>query len=289
MKTGDLLNPSAYPRLARSCARLLRDLVRQWPDMRAASAQWPRWILRRLFAPLRPVPLILTSRTGIRCELGDDPVDDAIFAHVHGGSSILYFPPLPNGEPDGLILDVGAHHGIYAMEALRRYPQCDLIAVEPDPAACTKIEANARLNNLSSRIEIVGAGLAGADGQGSLVMDAHGSWASRTRAADTGSTSDVRVELKTLASILRGRRVAIVKSNAEGAEFALVPQLIAGGHRPRLIVLMAHPEAGSPDELVRMLSAVGYHVRDADAPARGCRFHCVRPGDLPSLSGTRDG
>jgi FkbM family methyltransferase len=249
--------------------------------MSMASAQWPRWIVRRLLSPIYPVPVILTSRTGVRCALGDDPVDDAIFRHVHRPGNGLYFPPLAGGEPDGIILDVGAHHGIYAMEALRRYPHCRLVAIEPDPDGCRRIAANAGLNGFTSRIEIVQAGLADVDGRGWLALDEHGSWASRTLADDPEATliplpgpSPTQVELKTLHTILSGRQPAIVKCNAEGAEFALIPQLLALGHRPRVIVLMIHPDAGSPDELVSLLSGAGYRVCDADTPPRGCRLHC---------------
>jgi FkbM family methyltransferase len=244
-------------------------------------------MLRRLVIPIYSIPFVLRSRTGSRYELGDDPVDDSIFRHLHGDGRALYFPPLANREPEGIILDVGAHHGIYAMEALRRYPHCEVIAIEPDPAACRKIEASGQLNNLASRIEIVRAGLANANGRGWLELDKSGSWGSRTQSADPGSTSTppsnqshVQIELKTLETILGGRQAAIVKCNAEGAEFALVPQLIALGLRPRVIVLMVHPEAGSPQELVRLLASAGYHVRDADSPPRGHRFHCfLKPED----------
>ncbi len=281
MQTRQLLNPLTYPRLARAYARHLRALLHQWPEMRAASAHWPGWTLRRLVIPLYPLPLTLTSRSGIHHELGDDAVDDSIFRHVHGHGSALYFPPLPNGDPHGTILDVGAHHGIYAMEALRRYPQCDLIAIEPDPAACRKIEASARLNHCLSRIEIVRAGLADAEGPGWLESDPEGSWASHTRPADWVPTSPqpsrhshVPVELNTLNAMLRGRPPVIVKCNAEGAEFALIPQLIALGLRPQVIVLMVHPDAGSPEGLVTLLTSAGYDVSDADRPPRGYRLHC---------------
>lgn len=238
-------------------------------------------MLRRLLIPVYPVPFVLKSRTGIRHALGDDAVDDSVFRHLHGFGSALYFPPLANHDAHGTILDVGAHHGIYAMEALRRYPQCDLVAIEPDPAACRQLEANAQLNNLTSRIEIVRAGLATVDGSGWLELDASGSWASRTHQADPGlnaslqsSQSRREVALRTLDTVLGGRAPTIVKCNAEGAEFALIPQLVALGHRPKLIVLMVHPEAGSPRELVSLLAGAGYDVRDADNPPRGYRFHC---------------
>jgi FkbM family methyltransferase len=244
--------------------------------MRAASAGWPRWIVRQLLMPARRLPLTIRSRTGVASELGDDPVDDSIFRHIHGFGQSLYFPPL-SLDPTGIVLDVGAHHGIYAMEALRRYPRCDVVAVEPDPDACLAIERNARLNQVSSRLEIVCAGLADRAGRGWLERDPGGSWGSRTRVGRP-SGPHVAIELLTLEAILRGRTPAIVKCNAEGAEFTLVPQLIALGLRPSLIVLMTHPEAGPAEDLVTMLTRAGYGVHDADTPSKGHRFHCVPSG-----------
>jgi FkbM family methyltransferase len=261
--------------------------MRQMPEMRAASAQWRRWMVRRLLLPIWPLHLTLRSRTGVRCALGDDPVDDSVFRHLHGYGSGLYFPPLPDGDPEGTILDVGAHHGIYATDALRRYPRCDLIAIEPDPDACRQIEVNARLNNLTSRIEIVRAGLARADGRGWLLLDRDGSWASRT-SSEMPPRQAGQVPLKTLETILAGRRPSIVKCNAEGAEFALVPQLIALDRKPELIVLMTHPEAGSPGTLVRLLTGAGYEVRDADAPPREFRLHCFLNTHGPAEAGHYD-
>src|SRR5262249_61156029 len=123
--------------------------------MRHATAQWPRWMLRRLVMPIHRIPLTLTTRTSIRCALGDDPVDDAIVSGLHGRGACLYFPTAaPDAEMEGIILDVGAHHGFYAVEALRRYPRSTVIAVEPDPGACRAIEANARLNGVAARVSV---------------------------------------------------------------------------------------------------------------------------------------
>ena len=177
----------------------------------------------------------------------------------------------------GLVLDVGAHHGIYAMEVLRRYPECHVIAVEPDAAACRSIRLNAALNGVSSRIEIVEAGLAERNGQGWLEWSARGSWGHRTRSADSRADggAGAPVELRTLDATLAGRRPALVKCNAEGAEFAVIPRLVALGLKPRVIVLMLHPESGDIGSLLSLLIEAGYDVLDADRPPKGCRFHCV--------------
>jgi len=247
--------------------------------MRATTSQWPRWIARQLLMPVWRMPCTITTRSGTRCRLGGDRVDDIVLRDIHAGHPELYFPRMPGFDPTGVILDVGAHHGLYTTEALRRYPRCRALAVEPDPVACRRIALNAALNGLEARIGIVRAALGETAGTGRLERDPGGSWATRVRpvteAAPSPGYSGDLVPMRTLDEILEGERPTVIKCNAEGAEFALVPQLIRLGLRPALVVLMVHPEFGRPEDLVRRLQAAGYTVRDADDPPRGHRFHCV--------------
>jgi hypothetical protein len=68
----------------------------------------------------------------------------------------------------------------------------------------------------------------------------------------------------------------MVKLNAEGAEFEVLPAMLGEGIFPRYIVLMAHPRVASVPDLVELVRQNGYHVTDADAPPRRARFHCWR-------------
>jgi FkbM family methyltransferase len=236
--------------------------------MRAITPHWPAWMLRQLLLPVRGVAVVVTTRQGARYALSD-PVDDAILRSVGETDRSLYFPDPDDSRLEGVILDVGAHHGFYAIEALRRYPRCRVIAVEPDPASCAQLARNLAANRLDSRVRIVNAGVGPAAGRGRLERDASGSWATRVTSAPGGD-----VEVLTLEAILAGDRPDIVKCNAEGAEFALVPQLVALGVRPSLLILMAHPRFGSAAALAVYLTRAGFDVRDADEPPRGQRFHC---------------
>ena len=50
----------------------------------------------------------------------------------------------------------------------------------------------------------------------------------------------------------------MVKSNAEGAEFALVGQLELQETKPRVVVMAVHPDYGDEDALRDRMTAMGY-------------------------------
>jgi len=245
--------------------------------MREVTDRRGRWMLRSLLSPVCRLPCTVVARTGLHYRLGDDMVDDAILRHLHAQPT-MYFPDVPDFSGDGVILDVGAHHGFYTLEALRRYPGCRVVAVEPDPEACRTLQLNIAMNKFDERVRLVAAGLADSRGVGRLSRGAAGSWGTHVRPLDDRAANgdrSVTIRTMTLSDVLDGGVPAIVKCNAEGAEFSLVPQMIALGIRPMLVVLMIHPAFGSAAGLVDQLQRAGYLVQDADDPPAGHRFHCV--------------
>jgi FkbM family methyltransferase len=246
--------------------------------MRAVTDRRGPWILRSLLSPVYRLPCTVVARTGLHYRLRDDMVDDAILRHLHAQPAV-YFPDLAQFDDEGvMVLDVGAHHGFYTLEALRRYPGCRVVAVEPDPDACRTMRLNIAINKFDDRVRIVSAGLSGSRGAGLLSRGSGGSWATRVQRVNDAATNghrSVTIRTMTLSDVLDGEVPAIVKCNAEGAEFSLVPQMIELGIRPALIVLMTHPAFGSAASLVEQLQRADYLVRDVDDPPAGHRFHCV--------------
>jgi FkbM family methyltransferase len=236
------------------------------------ARNWPPWVLRQLLLPVARLPLVVVTRGGARFALGDDRVDDAIVRHVCHTEQRLYFPTrLPPLGAGALILDVGAHHGIYAVEALRRFPAAQLVAVEPNPESCRRLRANLALNGLTGRAEIVEAALAARAGRAFLQRSPEGSWGDHLSATD-----GIEVRTATITELLRGRVPALVKLNAEGAEFEVVPSMFAAEIFPAFIILMAHPDAGALPALLDAIRTAGYDVTPAHHPPRGSYFHCWR-------------
>lgn len=259
------LNPAAYSRYA-------RWRLAAWTEMRRVARNWPAWVWRDLWRPLRAVPLAVETRDGARFLLGDDPIDDRILRHVYHRAGDLYFPGGVTVGQGEVILDIGAHCGIYAVSMLRRHPGATLVAVEPNPASCRRLRLNLRANELDGRATVVQAALGPWSGT-TVLEQGNGSWGDRThpRSPQGGG---VRVAMRTVTEVLDGRTPVLVKCNAEGAEFEVFPQMFAAGIRPRWVVVMTHADEGPVEELIGRFRQAGYQVEDADRPARGARFHC---------------
>jgi FkbM family methyltransferase len=197
----------------------------------------------------------------VRLRVTADPVDEQIAQHVLGPHRTDYFPtPPPEIAPDACILDVGAHHGFYAAVALHEYPKAHLVCVEPSADAIEQLKATLDLNGSGDRARIVEAALAPATGRGELRHTAEGSWGASLYEEASSAIDSESVRLATLAEILGDERPAIVKCNAEGAEFALIEHLAATDIRPEFMVVMVHPEFGDVDGLLATADRMGYRT-----------------------------
>jgi FkbM family methyltransferase len=257
--------------------RIVRE-VQRWERLKRITPDWRRWAVRQRLARWILLPCQITTLQGSRFYLGHDPIDDRILEHVCASATDLYFPPGIAPPPGSLLLDIGAHHGIYAVEALRRYPHAHLLAVEPDPDACVMLARNLAANGMQVRAEIVQAGIGNVAGKAILEYSPEGSWGNCTRPlapdADLPRGVGPIVPMLTLAEVLRARTPFLVKCSAQGAEFAAFAQMFALGLRPEWVILMAHPEIGSVPELLALFHQAGYTCLDADTPPKHARFHC---------------
>lgn len=292
-----LLQAVAYdPRRLRHAARLARVLLPSAAEVRAglrrlvpperrvkplAGSRGRRLLqARKLLHPLVRRTVVITTPTGVRLPITADPVDEQIANDLVGRRRWVYFPPWPGSPPRApLVLDIGAHHGLYAVCALGEYPGARVICVEPSRAAAALARDALARNGFTDRARVVVAALADAPGRGTLHV-AERSWGSSLFAdPDEPVVGREEVELCTLEQVLAGERPDIVKCNAEGAEFALVRQLADGDLRPLLMVVMVHPAFGDAEALVGKVCALGYRAVPVGTPARPA-YHFWR-ADLP--------
>jgi protein O-GlcNAc transferase len=73
-------------------------------------------------------------------------------------------------EPGMHALDIGANHGIYALEIARCTGTGHVWAFEPTSEPLHRLRASVAENGLQQRITVVGAGLADADGEASFEL-----------------------------------------------------------------------------------------------------------------------
>lgn len=230
--------------------------------------------LRRLIPGADRIPLVVRTPDGCRLQLGRDPLDEEIADHVFVRHRLAYFPPFEGDDDVRVVLDVGAHHGIYAVAASTIYPSAHLVCVEPSPRELDELRTNVALNRLDTRVTTVAAALADRDGEVVLNMDVGESWGNSLFALSADS-KPVRVPSLTLSSMLGDLKPDVVKSNAEGAEFELVRQLVDMRLQPDLLVIEVHPEHGDITSIGAQLRGIGYTI-DEIAIGSHPIWHCRR-------------
>lgn len=238
---------------------------------------WRYWAFRRALSPWISLHMWAVSELGVRYYLGDDPIDDMILEDILHNQRQLYLPDKIAPDKDLLILDIGAHHGIVAVSMLMHFSKSFLIAIEPNPDAPQYLRKNIEANQLSNRVEIVCSALGEKDDAGFLYRGNKGSW-SDTLIPDPGCISGKKVEIKTITSLLAGKKPNLVKCNAEGAEYYIFPQLFNQGIYPDFIILMVHPEFGSVEDLLLLFVKNGYTVNDVVTGKNRPRLHCYLEG-----------
>jgi FkbM family methyltransferase len=128
---------------------------------------------------------------------------------------------------DMTVVDIGAHHGLYTLLASKCVGwQGRVIAVEPSPRECARLEKHLRLNRCSN-VELVPCAAGEDPGETDLfLVDGLNDWCNSLRPPATEEpTKTVRVRVRRLDEILFERRVSkvdFVKLDVEGAELSVL-------------------------------------------------------------------
>lgn len=230
-----------------------------------------RFGLKRALRPNINFPIWVTTKSGAKILLDDDVVDEAILSDLSEVLEDIYFPGRLSLKPGDVVLDVGGHHGLYAVELLARFPGIRILSIEPDPDGVGIIRKHIDKNRAVLNIRVVPQAIGMEEKQGFLVDNDDGSWGKTVE--NVKKQDSISVQVVTLKHILEPEsgQIKLVKSNCEGGEFDLVPQLIALNIRPDLIILMIHPDRGDMEGLIMMLSNYGYEGRIVrDYPTNPC-------------------
>ena len=131
-------------------------------------------------------------------------------------------------RPGDLVMDVGAFEGEFT-KWVRSQFDAEVIAVEPVP------EFAATLSEVFSddaTVEVVTAALGGTTGAITLQTAADGS------SAWVAGESSIDVPLIDVSDLVGGRSVALLKINAEGAEFDVLARLVTTGQIRQIGVIL---------------------------------------------------
>ncbi len=130
------------------------------------------------------------------------------------------YAPAQVSKDAKLIVDCGAYVGYSTMYFLQKYPNADLIAVEPDSRNYVLLKQN--LEQYADRVTIINSAIWSHKTRLKIRRRAHGEWA--TTVAECGDDERADLEALDIPAILarsRHSRVDLLKLDIEGAEGVL--------------------------------------------------------------------
>jgi FkbM family methyltransferase len=158
---------------------------------------------------------------------------------------------------NGIVVDVGANIGDFALHAARRCPAGRVIAVEPVAEHVRILADHARINGVR-HITCVHGALGGVEGTTEVVVDG-----ARSRPGPRAVQSE-QVRVITLARLMDEQLlpyIDLLKLDCEGAEWDILPAAEGALSRVRQICMEYHCERGwTPDRLAAWLRDRGYRV-----------------------------
>jgi FkbM family methyltransferase len=120
-----------------------------------------------------------------------------------------------------LFVDVGANLGVFSLRVAERFPECQVIAFEPNPELATLLGHNARVRGLAEKIDLREVALGERDVEARLTTVAGDSGLSSLR-SDGSEGIPVRVRrLATELTPAEWKRVAVMKIDVEGYELGV--------------------------------------------------------------------
>ena len=198
------------------------------------------------------------------------------------------------GVGDGLVVDVGAHTGLYTLAALAAADDVEVTAFEPVPSNVALLAENLALNGWSKRCTIRQAAVSDTSGTAEfhVPLDDHPMSASLETTGFRGLAGElVEVEVISLDDALAGQRLRIVKIDVEGFEDKVLEGAseILRLEQPR-IMIECNPD-GPVENVELLLRQHGYrfllldgttappldHIR-VDATERFRNTLCLPPG-----------
>lgn len=222
-----------------------------------------RWLygIKMLLRPYFDLPIWVTTTNGTKVFLGSDIIDQYILDDLYVTMKDRYFPDYLDLEVGDRVLDVGGHHGLFAVDLLARFPGTKIVSIEPDPEGVTIIQKHVKKNNADANISVIPYALGLSKSEGYLTDNNDGSWGKTLESGSRLNSIKVKVIPLSSAIVNDASKVKFIKSNCEGGEFDLIPQVIKLGLKPDLIILMIHPQRGDSSTLINSLINYGYQSK----------------------------
>jgi 2-O-methyltransferase len=162
-----------------------------------------------------------------------------------------------------VVLDIGAHTGLFALSIADVWPQASIYLFEPVPRLAKRIAELARLNRLEGRWRIEQAAVDVSNGQGTLFTTRAqlGATLLREKAAEVGLRRAIQVRTVSLIDYCAGNRlngIDIVKLDAEGHELPILDAALPIIATARLVFVRVFPPRSTRAAVAARLAAHGF-------------------------------
>ena len=196
----------------------------------------------------------------------------ASVAHGHNYEASLDELFVDALTPDAVVIDAGAHIGLYALIAAPRVPDGEVLAFEPDPYNRAALQINVERSG-ASNVRVLPAALADRVGEATFHASVSTIGSSLVARTDIPQRATLTVATTTIDEVLAGRSLdrLVIKLDLEGAEPLALLGATESVTRASSVALFVeiHPlvleRAGSSGaELVARLRSLGLHVVHVD-------------------------
>ncbi len=181
---------------------------------RATIGRWIHWRTGLLGNPLRSLhPPQLVYPVWARDDTSDEAVFEQIFHHSE-------YACIDDMQDVGLVVDCGANVGYYSAYCLSHFPECQVVAVEPDASNFAMLQRN--LSSYGNRARLIQGGVWSHAARLAISENTYRDgreWTRQVRECRPDDRTDLEgIDITTLLENSGHRRISILKIDVEGAE-----------------------------------------------------------------------
>lgn len=217
------------------------------------------FLLQARLAGLKRGERAVVGVDGMRVEL----VDAASFLSAHREIFVEEIYRIPSAHAAPAIVDLGANIGLATLWLKRRFPDAQILALEPDPEVYACLEANVRRNGLAG-VELLKKAAWNANTMLHFVPDGADGGFAAARLNGKPAARSLAVEAIAIQELLAERPVDFLKIDIEGAERQVLAACRGILPRVRWLFVEYHGRVGEPAGLGELASII---------EAAGFRFH----------------
>lgn len=126
------------------------------------------------------------------------------------------------------IIDCGANIGMSILFFKKQYPDCTIMAFEPNPHAFALLERNVTQNNLTN-IQLFNIGLSNVDGEIDFFINENKGTMKGSFISVRGGENKISVTTKKLSTFIDVNTFDMIKVDVEGAEIQVLDDLVTQG------------------------------------------------------------